>query len=333
MQDILGRRLPRLAVAVIAAIVIGSSLVGAVRAAESYPSRPIRLVLTYPPGGNSDLVGRTIAQGLTERVRHQVVVDNRGGGGGVIGTQTTINANPDGYTIMLGTSAGMILQPLLMKKPPYDPQKDLAPVSLVVTAAQVLVTYPGLPAKTVGELLALARAKPGTLNGASSGTGTPNHLGIEMLKGLAGIDVVHIPYKGGAAALMDVMTGKAHLAFSSIFSVMQYVRAGKLHAMGIGSAKRNPTVPDIPTIAETVPGYEYTVWLGIFAPAATPRPIVARLNTEIGMAVASATVHQRLAGLGGEPQSSTPEWLRDYVREETQRWAKVIRLANVRIEG
>lgn len=314
-------------------VLLGLAVPGAVRGADPYPARPIRLVLTYPPGGNSDLVGRTIAQGLMERVKQQVVVDNRGGGGGVIGTQTTINANPDGYTIMLGTSAGMILQPLLMKKPPYDPQKDLAPVSLVVTAAQLLVAYPGLPAKTVGELVALAKAKPGMLNGASSGTGTPNHLGLEMLKGLAGIDIVHIPYKGGAASLTDVMTGKAHVAFSSIFSVMQYVRAGKLHAMGIGSAKRNPTIPEIPAIGETVPGYEYTVWLGIFAPAATPKPIVAKLNAEIGMAVASSGVHQRLAGLGGEPQASTPQWLREYVREETQRWARVIKMANVRIDG
>jgi tripartite-type tricarboxylate transporter receptor subunit TctC len=301
-------------------------------AAPAYPSKPIRMVITYPPGGNTDLVGRALAQKMSETMGQQVVIDNRGGAGGIIGTMITAQAAPDGYTIMLGTSAGMVLNPLLSAKLPYDPIRDFAPVSLVIVVPQLLVTNPALPAKTVKDLVALARAKPGQLNAGSSGVGTPNHLGVELLKSLAGIDIVHVPYKGGAAAITDLIGGQVQLVFSSVPSVLPQIKAGRLHAMGVGSAKRSAILPQVPAIAESVPGYEYTTWYGIFAPAATPKPIVARLNADIVAILATPQIRDYFTNQGGDPESSTPQALANYMREETARWAKTIKTAGIRIE-
>ena len=238
------------------------------------------MVITYPPGGNADLVGRAVAGKLAELIGQQVVVDNRGGAGGVLGTMIAAQAAPDGYTIMLGTSAGMVLNPLLSSKLPYQALRDFVPVSSVIILPQLLVTNPQLPAKSIKELLALAKAKPGWLSAGSSGVGTPNHLGTEMLKGLAGVNIVHVPYKGGGQAITDVIGGQIHMAFSSVPAVLPHVKAGRLHALGVGSARRTPALPNVPTIAESgVPGYEYTTWNGIFAPARTPQAIVMRFNS------------------------------------------------------
>lgn len=304
----------------------------AIAAAPPYPSKPIRMVITYPPGGNTDLFGRAVAQKMAENMGHQVVVDNRGGAGGIIGTMITAQAAADGYTIMLGTSAGMILNPLLSKKLPYDPFKDFVPVSLVVVLPQLMVTNPAMPMRTVKDLISLAKAKPGFLNAGSSGVGTPNHLGVELLKSLAGLDIVHVPYKGGGQAITDLIAGQVQLAFSSVPSVLPHVKAGRLHGMAIGSAKRSPALPQVPTIAETVPGYEYTTWYGIFAPAATPKPILARLNSEIVKILAAPEMSQRFSAWGGDPASSTPEALTRYMREEMARWAKTIQTAGIRID-
>jgi tripartite-type tricarboxylate transporter receptor subunit TctC len=300
--------------------------------AQPYPSKPVRMVITYPPGGNTDLVGRAMAAKLSEQVGQQVVVDNRGGAGGVLGTMITAQAAPDGYTIMLGTSAGMVVNPLLQSKLPYDPMKDFAPVSNVIILPQLLVANPQLPAKTMKDLVALAKAKPGWLSAGSSGVGTPNHLGTELLKALANVNILHVPYKGGAQALTDVMGGQIHMAFSSVPAMIPHLKAGRLIALGVGSAKRTPALPNVPAIGEIVPGYEYSTWYGIFAPARTPQPIVARLNSEIVKALAAPEIHQRFVANGGEPAPSTPDELRRYMIEESARWAKTIKLAGIRIE-
>ena len=301
--------------------------------AQEYPTKPIRLVITYPPGGNTDLVGRALALKLGEFMGQQVVVDNRGGAGGVLGSMITAQSAPDGYTIMLGTSAGMVINPLLSRKLTYDPVKDFAPVSMVVIVPQLLVINPQLPVKNVRELIAFAKAKPGYLNAGSSGVGTPNHFGTELLKWLAGVDIVHVPYKGGAPALTDLLGGQIQMAFSSVPAVLPHIKAGRLVALGVGSAKRSPALPNIPTIAEAgVPGYEYTTWYGVFAPAKTPRTLIARLNAEIVKAMETPDIKDRFTALGGDPDPGTPEELRAYMANESAKWAKIIKAANIRIE-
>ena len=291
------------------------------------------MVITYPPGGNAELVGRAMAQKLSELLGHPVVVDNRGGAGGVLGTMITAQAAPDGYTIMLGTSAGMMLNPLLSSKLPYDALKDFAPVSKVIVLPQLLVTNPQLPVMNVKELIALAKAKPGSLNAGSSGVGTPNHLGIELLKGLAGVNIVHVPYKGGGQAITEVISGQIQMAFSSVPAVLPHIKAGRLNALGVGSARRSAALPNVPTIAESgVPGYEYTAWNGIFVPARTLQAIVTRLNREIVKGLAAPEINQRFVANGGEPSSSTPDELRRFMIEESARWAKTIKMAGIRIE-
>ncbi len=290
------------------------------------------MVITYPPGGNTDLVGRAMAAKLSEQMGQQVVVDNRGGAGGVMGSMIAAQAAPDGYTIMLGTSAGMVVNPLLSSKLPYDALKDFAPVSNVIIVPQLLVINPQLPVKSIKDLIALAKAKPGTLNAGSSGVGTPNHLGTELLKGLAGINIVHVPYKGGAQALTDVMGGQIQMAFSSIPAVLQHIKAGRLVALGVGSAKRSAALPAVQAIGEVVPGYEYTTWYGIFAPVKTPQAIVTRLNAEIVKGLAAPEIHQRFVANGGDPAPSTPDELRKYMIEESARWAKTIKAAGIRID-
>ncbi len=315
------------------ALTVAITLHAAAALAQTWPVKPIRMVITYPPGGNADLVGRAVAGKLAELLGQQVVVDNRGGAGGVLGTMIAAQSAADGYTIMLGTSAGMVLNPLLTSKLPYDPIKDFAPVSKVVVLPQLLVTNPQLPAKSIKELLALAKAKPGWLNAGSSGVGTPNHLGIELLKGLADVNIVHVPYKGGGQAITDLMGGQIHMAFSSVPAVLPHVKAGRLAALGVGSARRTPALPNVPTIAEGgVPGYEYTAWNGIFVPAKTPQAIVTRLNNELVKGLAVPEMYQRFLANGGEPESSTPEGLRAYMDEESARWAKAIKMARIKID-
>jgi tripartite-type tricarboxylate transporter receptor subunit TctC len=311
----------------------GLAIASSLAAAQSYPSRPVRLVITYPPGGTTDFVGRPVAQKLSELLGQQVVVDNRGGAGGVIGTMIVAQAPPDGYTLLLGTSSGMLINPMLQSKPAYDGFRDFAPISRTNINPQALVANAMLPVNNVKELLAYARANPGKLNVASSGVGTPNHLGAEMLKYMAKIDIVHVAYKGGGPAMTDLIGGQVQLQFSSIPTVLTHVKAGRIKMLAIGSAKRSPALPDVPTIAEAgVPGYEYTTWYGIFAPRGTPASIVTLLNSAVTKAVLSPEVTQRLAPQGAEPSPSTPQELTQYMKEESARWAKTIKAANIRLD-
>jgi tripartite-type tricarboxylate transporter receptor subunit TctC len=299
--------------------------------AQPYPSRPIRIVVPGTAGSANDFTARAIAQRLTDHWGQQMVIDNRAGAGGVIAHEIVAKANPDGYTLIFSTSAGLILNPLLYKTP-YDSFRDLAPVSLGSINPQMLFAHPGVPAKGVPDLIALAKAKPGSLNCASAGTGTPNHMGCELLKSLANINFVHVPYKGSGPGVTDVVGGQAHFMFNSIPAVLQLVKTGKLRGLGVGSPKRSLAAPDIPAIAETLPGFECQNWYAMLAPTGTPAPIITKLNSEMVKMINDPPFAQRLIELGSEPQSSTPAGLLAHMRAESERWSKVIKAAGIKID-
>ena len=301
-------------------------------AADRYPSRPIRIVVTYVPGGNTDVAARLVAPHLTERLGQQVIIDNRGGAGGVVGTEIVARAAPDGYTLLFGTSAGLSINPQLQPKLPYNVERDFAPISLILVNPQLLVASNGLPAKTVAEFLKLARAQPGRINYASVGVGSPGHLAMELMKIMAGIDLVHVPYKGSAPAVLDLIGGNVSVLFSSVPVMLQHVKAGRLKALAVGSATRTAAAPDIPTVAEAgVPGFEYTVWYGLLAPSATPRAAVAKLNEAVVSSLRQPQLDQQLRGQGSEPRPTTPEEAAKFMKAEHARWARVVKATGIRL--
>jgi tripartite-type tricarboxylate transporter receptor subunit TctC len=307
---------------------------GAVNAADQpYPVRPIRIVITFPAGGPTDTVVRPIAQRLNETWGQPVILDNRGGAGGVVGTEIVAHAAPDGYNLLVGTAGGMAINPNLLAKLSYDPFRDFVPVCMLVINPQVLVAHPSLPANNVKELVALAKAKPGQLNFGSSGTGTATHLGMELLKLATGINVVHVPYKGGAPAVTDLIAGQVQLIFVSMPSVMPHVQSGRLKALAVGSAKRVQSAPEIPTVAEAgYPGFEYANWNALFAPAGTPAAIVNKLNTEVVRILGDPVLAQRLSAQGAEPAPGTPDALARYLRQDYDRWKRVITAGGIKPE-
>ena len=310
-----------------------SALCNGLAAAQTYPNRPIRWIVTYPPGGPTDAVARTVCAELAKAWGQQIVIDNRAGAGGVIGTDLAAKAAPDGYTLLFGTSAGLTINPALSSKLPYNALKDFAPVSLLVLNPQILVLNNAVPASSVKELIAYAKANPGKLNYASVGQGSPNHLGMELLKTLAGIDMIHVPYKGTGPAITDLLGGQVQLMFNSMPSVLPLVRSGKLKGIAVGSAQRSPAAPDIPTVAEAgVPGFENVTWYGMFAPAKTPHDIVVKLNCQVVAILADPQMAQRLAAQGAEPRSSSPEELVKFMQVESARWKKVIKTAGIAVE-
>ena len=299
--------------------------------AGDYPTKPIRLMVPYPPGGSADIAARIVAQKLTEAWGQQVIVDNRGGAGGIIATGIVAKAVPDGYTLLHGTPTGLVINSLLTKGLPYDASRDFTAIGMVVIVPQMLVVHPATAANSLKELIALAKAKPGQLNYGSVGTGSPNHLGMELLNSMAGIVMVHIPYKGSVPALTDLIGGQVQLMFNGMSSVVHHVRSGKLKAIAIGSLNRSPAAPDVPTVAEAgVPGFEYTTWNGIFAPARAAHAIVAKFNSEMMKALKAPDVVQRLADQGSEPGSGSPEQFAAYVKEEFTKWARVIKIAGIK---
>jgi tripartite-type tricarboxylate transporter receptor subunit TctC len=313
------------------AIVLG--MICSAASAQNYPAKPIRLIVPYPPGGPTDLVGRSVGQKLTEAWGQQVVVENRAGAASAVGTEAASRAPADGYTLLLGTSAGFCINPALGGKLPYDAERDFAPISLLVINPQILVVHPSLPAHSVKELIALAKSRPGQINYASVGNGSPQHLGMEMLKSMTGIDMVHVPYKGTAPAVTDILAGHVSLMFNSMPSVLPQVFSGKLRGLAVGSANRSPAAPDIPTVAEAgVPGFEYVTWYGLYAPAGTPREIVSRLHDQIVKMLADPDLARRFASQGAEPMSNTPEQLAQYRRAEFQRWRKLIADLKLKVE-
>jgi tripartite-type tricarboxylate transporter receptor subunit TctC len=309
-------------------VAICIALYSAFAMAQAYPSRPIRIIVPNTPGSATDIAARIVAQRLAESVGQQTVVDNRAGASGLIGHEITLAAAPDGYTVLVSTSTSLVINPLLSKLP-YDAVRDFTPISLLVISPQLLFSHPGLPAKTVDELVALARAKPGQLNCASPGFGTTNHLGCELLKTMTGINIVHVPYKGTAPAITDVAGGQVQFMFNSMPPVLPMVRAGKLRAIALGGTKRSPAAPDLPLVAETLPGFQTITWYALIGPRGLPPAIVKRLNAEVVKMYADASFAQRITDMGQEPQSSSPEELHAYMRAESTRWSQVIKTAGL----
>jgi len=293
--------------------------------AQSYPAKPVRFIVPFAAGGGSDFVARVVAQKFNEAFGQPLVVDNRGGAGGMIGTDLAAKAAPDGYTLLLGSAGPLAIQPGLTPRIPYDPLRDFAPITLVTSMPYVLVVHPSLPVKSVHELIALARAKPGQLNFASPGTGTTTHLATELLKMLAKVDVVNVPYKGVAPALADLLAGQVQFMSGDLSTVMPQVRSGRLRALAVTGAKRSPLAPELPTIAEAgVPGYEASGWFGVLAPAGTPRDLVARLNAAIVKGISEADARERLATLGGDVVANSPAEFAAYLRDDLAKWRKLI---------
>ncbi len=302
-------------------------------AAQSpYPTKPVRLVVPYPPGGPTDFVGRAVSAKLTELLGQQMVVDNRPGAGTVIASEMIARAAPDGYNLLFGTGGGTFLAPLILPKVPYDPQKDFVPVAMLVQSPQVLVVHPSVGANSVKELIAVAKAKPGQLNFSSVGTGTSPHLGGELFKALAGVDIVHVPYKGTAPSMTDLIAGRVQMAWSSIPTVLTHVQAGRLRMLGTGGTRRSPALPDIPPIADTLPGYELVTWYAIFAPTGTPAAIINRLNVETAKVLKDADIQKRFGEQGLEPSIMTPQELKRYTEADVSRWTKLVKAANIKAQ-
>jgi tripartite-type tricarboxylate transporter receptor subunit TctC len=297
---------------------------------QAYPSKPIRIVVPFAAGGPADITARTIGTRLSEKWSQQVVVDNRPGAGGVIAAETTAKAVPDGYTLLMCTVSSCATNVSLHKSLPYDPVRDFAPVTLVATQNLMLVVNPSIPASSVKDLVALAKASPGKYSFASAGNGTGSHLSGELFKLLAGIDIFHVPYKGVAPALLDTVTGQISMNFPSIISGTPQVKSGKLRALAVTGLKRSATVPELPTMNEAgVKGYESATWYGVLAPAKTPRDVVTKLNAEIVAILRQPDVHDRLSKEGADPVGSTPEEFSAYMKTEIAKWAKVIRAAGI----
>jgi tripartite-type tricarboxylate transporter receptor subunit TctC len=302
-----------------------------VAAAQTYPGKPIRLVVPFPPGGSNDIVGRTFAQQLGERLGQPVVVDNRGGAGGTIGTDIAAKSAPDGYTLLLISVAHAFNQSMY-KKLPYDAEKAFVPVAILGTGPVALTVHPSLPVNSVSELIELAKTKPGVLNIASAGIGSFQHMSSELFKLHAKINIVHIPYKGGGPAMADTIAGQAHLMLASFIQVIPHVKSGKLKLLGTSGAKRNALFPDVPTIAETLPGYEATNWWGIIAPAGTPQPIIDRLHKELNSILSSQETQKRLESEGAEAVRMSSAEFGRFITAETVKWAKVVKEAGISAE-
>lgn len=302
-------------------------------AAPAWPAKPVRFVVPYAPGGFADLRARQIAAQLSKALGQQVIVDNRAGAGGVLGVDAVAKAAPDGHTIGMGSLAPLSVNQSLMRKLPYDPARDVQPVVLVERSPLILTAGPGTTAKTVQELLAQAKARPGSITFASSGIGGAHHLSGEMLLQLAGADLEHVPYKGGAPAATDVMAGHVAVMFELGYAALPSIKAGKIRALGVTSGKRLAVLPDVPTMIEAgVPGFESFNWQGVIVPAGTPAPIVQRLNREINAILAAGEVRDTIVAQGSQPAGGTPEEFAALIRSETDKWGKVVRTAGIKAE-
>jgi len=320
----------RNSLALLLAIALGIHASSAV--AQSYPSRPVRLIIPFPPGGSNDIVGRMIAAQLGDRLGQQMIPDNRGGAGGTIGTELAAKAPADGYTLLL-ISTAYAFNTSIYKKLPYDPVKSFVPVALLGSGPGVLVINPGLPVNSVAELVAFAKERPGKLNNASAGVGSFQHLASELFRIQAGIQWLHVPYKGGGPAMMDLIAGQADVSVGSLIQMLPHIRSGKLKALGTTGAKRSPVLPDVPTVTEAgVPGYEATNWWGLLAPAGTPQAIVDRVHQEVGAVQASAETKKRFETEGAEAHGMSPAEFGAFIAAETTKWARVVKEAGITAE-
>jgi tripartite-type tricarboxylate transporter receptor subunit TctC len=324
-------RFPKILAAVTAAMALLSAA-GQV-SAQSFPSKPIRLVCPFPPGGAVDIASRAIAAELAKNLGQPVTVENKPGAGGNIGGQDVARAAPDGYTLLMTTSGIQAINPALYAKMSYDPNKDLTPVSVLVSLNNVLVVHPGVKAYSVQEVIAMAKAQPGEINYASSGSGTSIHMSGEMFKHLAGVNLIHIPYKGSAPALVDLLGGQVMMMFDNIPSAIPHIKSGKLRALATTGAKRDPLMPDVPTVAEAgVGGYESGVWFGLMAPAGTPREVVARLNAEAVKGTKSPDYIKRMSELGYNILGTSPETMGEMSRAELQRWGPIVKASGAKAD-
>ena len=300
---------------------------------QAWPSKPIRIIVPFAPGGPADLLPRLIGPKLTEAWGQPVVVENKPGAGGNIGMDALAKAAPDGYTLVIGPNGNLVVNPHLYPNLPYDVFRDFTPVTLVASFSNVLVVNPEVPAKTVPELIALAKAKPGALSYGSPGTGSQAHLGGEFLKLMAGIDIIHVPYNGTAPAMRDLLGGQISFMFAQTSSALPQVQSGKLRALGVASARRSAQLPDVPTIAESgLPGFEAVSWYALLAPAGTPKEIVTRLQAEIARILQLPDIREKLALQGGEPVGNTPEQLSSMLKSESSRYADIVKRANIKAE-
>jgi tripartite-type tricarboxylate transporter receptor subunit TctC len=311
------------------ALLLALAVPAAPAAAQEYPNRPVRLIIPFPPGGSNDVVGRLVANQLSEKLGHKVFVDNRGGAGGVLGTEAAANAAPDGYTLLV-VSIAHAVNPSLYKLS-YDPIKSFAPISIMATGPNVLAVNPTLPVKSVKELVALAKEKPGSIDYASAGVGSFQHLGGVLFKLVAGVNLQHVPYKGGGPAMQDVIAGHVKVMFSSLVQTTPFIHSGQLRALGVGGARRNPVLPDVPTIEEAgVPGYVADNWWGIVAPAGTPQPIVDKLHRDIQDVVKSPELTAAFAREGASAVTMSTAAFGKYMEDAMAKWARVVKEGNIK---
>jgi len=316
-------------------VALAAALASAMAFAQAeYPTRPIRWVVGFPPGGSNDVTARLLAPLLSARLGQQVVIDNRAGAHGNIATEIVARAAPDGYTLLFATISVLAINPALYSKLPFDPIRDFAPITTLVSLSNVIVAHPTVPAATLKELIALAKAKPGTLTYATSGAGSPGHLAGELLKTFAGIDMIHVPYKGGGPAMSDLLAGQVNLMIATAPTAVLHVRSGRITALAVTTRKRSVAMPTVPTIAEAagLAGYELNNWYGVVAPARTPPAIITRLNREYLAALALPDVREKLLSQGLEPLPSTPEEFRAYLKDEIVKWTKVVRDSGAKVE-
>ena len=300
--------------------------------AQTYPAKPVRLVVPFPPGGPTDVVARGMAQEMGKALGQVIVIENRGGAGGVLGTELVAKSTADGYTLLMGTIGGLAVSMSLLSNRGYDTLRDFAPITQMVNVTNILVVHPSVPAKSVKELLAIARARPGSLNYASSGNGTVTHLAGELLKLLGKVNIVHVPYKGGAPALAALVSGETDMSYENSLIILPQIKAGKVKAIAVTTAKRSALLPELPTIGETLPGYSASGWYGLVAPAATPKDALAKLNAAAVKALRTPDVVERLKSQGAEPVASSAEEWGAFIRAEIDKWARVVKAANMKAD-
>jgi tripartite-type tricarboxylate transporter receptor subunit TctC len=309
------------------------ALCGAAAFAQSWPTRPIHLVVPFPAGGSTDIVGRLVADKLAAALGQSVVVDNKAGAGGTTGSELVAKALPDGYTLLLGTSSTQAIAPHLYARPPYDATRDFAPVTLIGTATILMVVHPSVPVQTVGEFIALARAHPNQFMFGSTGNGSVSHLTAEYFKSQAGVQMQHVPYKGDAPMTLDLVAGRVQVAFGTAVAFLPYVQSGKLHALAVTDAKPSPVVPNVPTVASSgLPNFEALQWFGLLAPTGTPKDVIARVNAEVGKALQQPDVQDKLKALGMQVMGAGPDAFGAFMRAEDVKWGKIVRDSGAKVD-
>ena len=317
----------RIAIVALLAVAMGASAL-----AQTFPAKPVRIVVAFPAGGGVDIVARLLAPKLAEAWGQQVIVDNRAGASGVIGTEFAARSAPDGHTLLMGTLGNLSVNPHLIAKMPVDPLRDFAPITQVVAVHFVLVAHPSLPARNITELIALARSRPGEINYSSSGPGGAPHLAGELFKSIAKVNLVHVPYKGSAPSFQDLLGGQVSLTFDSLVQALPYVRDKRLNALAVLGAARSPLLPEVPTVAESLPSYELTNWFGLVAPAAVPRAIVGKVHADVVKVLQDAGVSEKLSAMGATAVGNTPEQFGAMMRADSEKWGRLIRETNIRAE-